>query len=265
MKAGHHAFTLIELLVTISIIAILSALLLPTVSLARETARSTICMSQLRQVGMAFGAHQSDHKGLLPPPFLMDPAGTVINYPDPPASTTYWTCWYAALVPYFMDGTGKAERVFLCPASSRPSASNIEAMGYSYGYNASHAFYGDFLCENWTSMAPARLQRGWSPSAFPGSKSRLALIAERWSLNPSATFNDYNWGTSPPWDVANPPMQGSTGTGGNTFSLRLSHRRKSNYLFLDFHVEGLSPWQEIAAGTSDSNDLTASPNIWYGR
>jgi len=53
-SARHPAFTLIELLVVITIIAILVALLLPAVQGARESARSTQCKSQLRQLGIAY-------------------------------------------------------------------------------------------------------------------------------------------------------------------------------------------------------------------
>lgn len=60
------AFTLIELLVVISIIALLVAILLPTLASARESARRAICMSNLRQVGIGSSLYLSDFKGLYP-------------------------------------------------------------------------------------------------------------------------------------------------------------------------------------------------------
>ena len=50
---GCSAFTLIELLVVIAILAILAALIFPVFARAREAARTTACMSNLRQVGTA--------------------------------------------------------------------------------------------------------------------------------------------------------------------------------------------------------------------
>jgi len=56
-----RGFTLIELLVVIAIIAILAALLFPVFARARETAQKIICVSNLRQIGLAFGMYSQDY------------------------------------------------------------------------------------------------------------------------------------------------------------------------------------------------------------
>ncbi len=58
----RKAFTLIELLVVVAIIALLVAILVPTLSNARYQARSVVCGSNLRQIGLAFRFYCDDHR-----------------------------------------------------------------------------------------------------------------------------------------------------------------------------------------------------------
>jgi prepilin-type N-terminal cleavage/methylation domain-containing protein/prepilin-type processing-associated H-X9-DG protein len=60
------AFTLVELLVVIGIIALLVGILLPSLARARESARATQCLSNMRQVGLAFTMFANAHGGHLP-------------------------------------------------------------------------------------------------------------------------------------------------------------------------------------------------------
>lgn len=61
-----RAFTLIELLVVVAILAILASMLLPVLGRARDLGRATVCMSNLRQVGLASTAYASDFGDNLP-------------------------------------------------------------------------------------------------------------------------------------------------------------------------------------------------------
>lgn len=60
------AFTLIELLVVVAIIALLISILLPSMSRAKEQARMVVCLSNMKQIGMAFMLYAEDFNGHLP-------------------------------------------------------------------------------------------------------------------------------------------------------------------------------------------------------
>lgn len=66
MRGKHKGFTLIELLVVVAIIALLISILLPSLSRAREQARATVCMANMRSMGLAFTMYAEQFNGVWP-------------------------------------------------------------------------------------------------------------------------------------------------------------------------------------------------------
>jgi prepilin-type N-terminal cleavage/methylation domain-containing protein len=63
----RKGFTLIELLVVVAIIAILAALLLPALKEAKENAKTSTCLNNLKQIGLAYQLYFTDWNDVFPP------------------------------------------------------------------------------------------------------------------------------------------------------------------------------------------------------
>ncbi|HLK55647.1 MAG TPA: DUF1559 domain-containing protein [Chthonomonadaceae bacterium] len=101
-RNARGGFTLIELLVVIAIIAILAAILFPVFAQAREKARAISCLSNLKQLGIAYRMYAEDYDEMVLPDYeYIDPGHTeILWYPD-------------ILYPYV-----KNAGVFVCPDRS---------------------------------------------------------------------------------------------------------------------------------------------------
>jgi prepilin-type N-terminal cleavage/methylation domain-containing protein len=100
----RRGFTLIELLVVIAIIAILAAILFPVFAQAREKARQTACLSNMKQIGLGLEMYRTDYDSYFPPSQL-GPAGQLVSWPT-------------MLYPYI-----KNEQIFVCPSTSKSTFS----------------------------------------------------------------------------------------------------------------------------------------------
>jgi prepilin-type N-terminal cleavage/methylation domain-containing protein len=101
-----QAFTLIELLVVIAIIGVLVALLLPAVQAARESARRTQCINQLRQVVLALQNHHAARNAF--PAGVVSDNGQLFGYPR--------LTWMMPLFPYLEQGVLASAFDFKAPA-----------------------------------------------------------------------------------------------------------------------------------------------------
>ncbi|BAM04890.1 type II secretion system protein [Phycisphaera mikurensis] len=100
----RRAFTLIELLVVISIIALLIGILLPALGAARKAARGVVCLSQMRQMGIAVNTYAVDRDGAIAYGQYRGPG----LEPDGTGEPTNWYVYSEYMGAPFLDGTDPA-------------------------------------------------------------------------------------------------------------------------------------------------------------
>lgn len=264
-----RAFTLIELLVVIAIIAILSAILFPVFATAREKARQTACLSNLKQIGLAFTQYEQDYDEFVP------------------CGNELWGIegWAGRIYPYV-----KSTQVFLCPNDAGPG--DI----ISYAANANLVTYNTST----GALTPIEVSQMNSPC-------NTVLLFEVINCNssgisPTWTVNGGDWGYSPGGYGLDKPagklLQGANSGNGTTCStcMKLAtgilayscvagvtspcdvtgttitptnsyypvttgalgvHSSGSNFLLADDHAKWFPP-SKVGAGYDNSVDFTAA-------
>ena len=140
-RAQRSGFTLIELLVVIAIIAILAAMLLPALARAKAKGQRTVCLNNLRQIGLFMQLYTEDNNDTFPAH-----RNQGLNTADPVASLTNW--WGTTIVTY---GNGRSN-LFHDPAVNGKRLDNgttwqwnfdCHLVGYGYnGFFLGHHPYG---------------------------------------------------------------------------------------------------------------------------
>jgi len=118
----RRGFTLIELLVVIAIIAILAAILFPVFSRAREKARQSNCLSNVKQLSLGILMYADDYDERIP--LQSYTAGSSVTWPG--GGTSTYVRWHLLIHPYI-----KNIQLFNCPSSlTKWDGNYTQAMNY---------------------------------------------------------------------------------------------------------------------------------------
>ena len=218
-QAVRSGFTLIELLVVIAIIAILAAILFPVFAKAREKARQTSCLNNLKQLGLGFMMYAQDYDELLPARFA---SGYLTEAPIPGApgfsaqSATQWQrSWQLGVYPYVQN-----LQIYQCPSSTWLNA------GTNYGMPAGAIINGVYT----TVFGNNQHQ----PLAKFIKPAETILLGEKSAGNPAYILS------------------------AEYYVVRADHNDGGNFAFVDGHAKWLklmegpigAPWPDPASGYS---------------
>jgi len=260
-RLARRGFTLIELLVVIAIIAILAAILFPVFAQAREKARQTTCLSNLRQLASGMTMYSQDSDGLFPP---------VVTHPTRAVTDYYEMSWMHLLEPYT-----KNRGIFVCPSSGHTSPNNNQDLLQNYGYaptNRSAGYestravtgpYGEALWEGIGGFSGAPVG-GYLEQTPSYNQAQIARPVDTVLLCDQEAFD---WGVAAlrpgnlyfpmPRHLVEPDIKGADG--------KIAPQGVLNCLFVDGHVKGLihSQLWEIRRGYTKRYDAGGDDVFWH--
>jgi prepilin-type processing-associated H-X9-DG protein len=198
---------LIELLVVISVIATLAGLLLPVLAKAKNTARSTICLNNTHQLGLAWLLYSDDHNGRLPynlggdvtvrgvaPSTDLNWVNNILNWELRSDNTNFATITEASLGHY----TSKSTAIYRCPSdhvlSAIQQSAHWTSRVRSYSMNAMIGDAGDLSRYGYNKNNPDYIQF-FKISSIPRPTRIFVFLDEHPdSINDGYFINNaYNW------------------------------------------------------------------------